>query len=234
MTTPDRLPKLVRSYLERVLPKGANVPAQLRITQRGKMHMKPGGRATRFTATERFAVDRVAFVWVARFPILPAVSLKVLDSYANGVGTLRVRALGMPVQTRAGPEMAVSEAYRYLAELPWVPHAMLTNEHLHWRDVDDRHVEVTTRVADEQPTVRLDFDAAGDIVRSSADGRPRDTGGTLRPTRWGGDFSDYVTLGGIRMPAAGEVYWDLPAGRFVYWRARITSVAGTNRPFEPG
>jgi len=88
------------------------------------MFRRPGAQAMRFTATERFAVERVAFSWKARFPIAPLVSVKVLDGYAHGSGMLRVRALGFPVQTRSGRDIDAGEAYRYLAELPWVPHAM--------------------------------------------------------------------------------------------------------------
>lgn len=45
---------------------------QVQIVQRGQMWMKPDGRALRFTAARRFVVDRVAFSWSARFPLLRA------------------------------------------------------------------------------------------------------------------------------------------------------------------
>jgi hypothetical protein len=28
----------------------------------------------------------------------------------------------------------------------------------------------------------------------------------------------------VRVPAGGEAWWDLPEGRFVYWRGRVTGV----------
>jgi hypothetical protein len=37
------------------------------------------------------------------------------------------------------------EAMRYLAELPWLPQAMVANQELEWRQIDDRTVEVATR-----------------------------------------------------------------------------------------
>jgi hypothetical protein len=186
------------------------------------MFRRPGARAMRFTATERFAVERVAFSWKARFPIAPLVSVKVLDGHAHGSGMLRVRALGFPVQTRSGRDIDAGEACRYLAELPWVPHAMAANHELEWREVDERSVEVIAEVSGERPTVRLEFDDTGDIVRCSADARPRDVDGGSWPTRWGGDLRDYRTLGAIRMPTRAEVYWDLPERRFVYWRGQVT------------
>ncbi len=87
-------------------------------------------------------------------------------------------------------------------------------------------------MGDERPTVWIEFDDGGNIVRCFADSRPRDVQGGSVPTRWGGELGDYRTLGGMRMPARGEVYWELPEGRFVYWRGEITSAQALEEPFE--
>jgi uncharacterized protein DUF6544 len=42
--------------------------------------------------------------------------------------------------------------------------------------------------------------------------------------RWGGEFGEYTDFGGTRLPAFGEAWWELPEGRFVYWRGRITTL----------
>jgi hypothetical protein len=53
--------------------------------------------------------------------------------------------------------------------------------------------------------------------------RPRlETGGAL--TRWIGEYGDYASFDGIRVPARREVRWKLPDGPFTYWRGTITSV----------
>lgn len=215
------LPALVRGYLRRAIPSSEPVPAQVRITQTGTMWSKPGSRPLHFTASEWFAVERVGFCWSARFRIAPGVALKVRDGYDAGEGALRVKAFGVPIQRRSGPEVSVAEAYRYLAELPWVPHAMAVNRELEWTELDERSVEVGYPVHGERLTLRLDFDASGDIFRCSTGGRPSDDGTRLP---WAGDFSDYRTLGGVRLPTFAEVYWDLPGDRFVYWRGAVTSV----------
>lgn len=62
------------------------------------MWWKPGGRPLRFTAVEEFAGDEVAFSWRARFPMIPFVSLHVVDRHKAGDGFLEARAPG----TRAG------------------------------------------------------------------------------------------------------------------------------------
>jgi hypothetical protein len=201
------LPRLVAHYLDRAQASGS--PERIQIEQEGRMWMKPGGRALRFRAVEEFEVRRVAFSWRARFPL----GLRVSDGYADGKGTLEVRLLGLPLRRQAGPEIDEGEALRYLAELPWVPHAMAHNPGLEWRALEDDAVEVSCG----HLAVRLDFDAEGDIVRASSDLRRYE--GT--PRSWGGEYSAYAVLGGMRLPTAAEVYWELDSGRFVHWRGRV-------------
>src|SRR6266545_446140 len=118
-------PTLVRRYVERVLPPGGRLPRRVRIRQTGQMWRKPGGRRLPFTSVEEFAVEEVAFSWRARFPVLPLVSMSVLDGYAGGEGRLEARLFGVPFIRVGGPETAEGEAIRYLSELPWVPHAVV-------------------------------------------------------------------------------------------------------------
>jgi hypothetical protein len=109
---------------------------------------------------------------------------------------------------------------------------MAANPELEWQEVDGRTVAVSTQVAGQRPTVRLEFDESGDIVRCRAEARQRDVEGGSAPTPWGGDLSDYRTLQGIRMPTRAEVYWELPNTRFVYWRGQITAVR-VEKQFDP-
>lgn len=217
------LPELVRSYLERSLPPGARVPAAVRVQQTGEMRKKPGARAMPFRATEDFAVDRVAFSWRARFPILGPLALTVVDEFTNGDGQLRVSLLGIPLQTEKGPETAVGEAMRYLAELAWAPQAIVANRELEWQEIDNESVEVACRVGATRVAVRWRFNEDGDVAGVTGM-RPFLVGKTFVPRRWGGEFGEYATFRGIRAPISGQVWWDLPEGRFVYWRGRLTGL----------
>jgi hypothetical protein len=198
----------------------------VRIGQEGEMRQRPGGRALRFSAVEELAVDRIAFTWRARFPL----AIRVFDGYSGGRGKLEARVLGVPVMRQSGPDIAVGEAFRYLAELPLVPWAMAHNEELEWRELDDHSVEVAGRVGGRRPAVTLEFDTAGDIVRMRCAARPRQVGRTSVPTAWGGEFGDYRAFGGMRIPARAQVYWELDQGRFVYWRGTVTSAVALDDP----
>jgi hypothetical protein len=186
------------------------------------MWKKRGARAMVFTATEDFAVDRVAFSWRARFPLAGPLAMTVVDGFGDGAGQLRVSLLGIPLQTQKGPETNVGEAMRYLAELVWAPQAIAANPELEWRTIDERTVEVTYDAA-TKATVRWEFDAVGDPVRATGV-RPLPVGKSFVATRWGGDFREYKEFAGTRAPSFGEAWWELPDGPFVYWRGRVTAL----------
>jgi hypothetical protein len=149
--------------------------------------------------------------------------MTVVDGFAHGAGQLRVSLLGIPLQTQTGPETNVGEAMRYLAELDWAPHAIAANRELEWRDVDEHTVEVICDVAESRAAVRWEFDDAGDFVRATGV-RPFPVGKTFVPRPWGGDYAEHTDFAGTRVPSFGEAWWELPEGRFVYWRGRLTAL----------
>lgn len=129
-----------------------------------------------FTAIQVFRVSTVAFEWRARFPLLGRLALHVVDRYADGEGEPAVRLLGLPLQRQRGSEVAVGEALRYLAEIPWVPHAMLANHQLAWRQLDERRVEVATQLAGRRVVAELLTDETCGVVACSSAMRKRRDG----------------------------------------------------------
>lgn len=218
MADSSLIPDLVLAFAERSVPADAT-PREVRLEQRGEMRLRPGGRTIGFTAVERIAVDRIEFSWLARFPF----ALRVTDGYRDGAGELAVRLLGVPLQRERGPEASSGEALRYLAELPFAPPAILHNPQLEWDVLDARSVEVAARVDGERLSAVLDFDDAGNVVRASSRMRRRKVDGTWRTTPWGGEFGGYAELDGLWLPTSGEAYWDLPEGRYVYWRGTLSA-----------
>jgi hypothetical protein len=218
----QHLPELVRTYLARSLRGDGALPAAVRVKQAGEMRRKPGARPLRFTATEHFAVDRVGFAWRASFPLVGPLAMTVVDQLAEGKGQLRVSLLGLPLQTQTGPETTVGEAMRYLAELVWAPPAITANRALGWRELDERALEVTASVP-ARVAVRWRFDDNGDLLEATGE-LPFPVGKSFVSRLWGGRFGEYASFGGVRAPTNGEAWWQLPEGRFVYWRARVTAL----------
>jgi len=205
---------------------------QVEITQRGQMWMKPGARPRSFTAVQRLAVDRVAFSWGARFPLLGPLELRVVDDYDAGRGALTISIFGLPVRRQQGPETIRGEALRYLAELPLVPPALMRNGDLEFREIDQRRIEVATNVLGERLAVTLELDESGNMIRASTTMRELERDGGWRATPWGGEFRDYTQIGPLLLPAEAEAHWGLDTGRYVYWRGRITEAALVDEPFR--
>jgi hypothetical protein len=220
--TPPRgpLPDLVRRYVERVLPDNGPIPRFARITQHGEMWRRPGAKPRRFSAIEEFHTDEVAFSWHARFPIGPLLVARIDDGYRDGVGWMRGSIVRIPFLDTSDEGVTFGEAQRYLAEIPWVPHAVLANRNLYWTQIDARRVALSTFVGARRAVAVLEFDALADIVRVHVDARPR-AGDVPRP--WTGYFTDYASFGGVRIPRTAEVRWELPKGPFTYWRGQVTA-----------
>lgn len=220
----ERLPGAIRNYYAKSVRADLADARVVRVTQTGEMKLAPDKPPVSFTATEHFATHEVAFVWNARVRMAPMVGAVVVDRFANGRGLLDARLFGtLSVAHGVGPDTDVGEAQRYLAEIAWVPQAIALNPELSWRSVDERRIEVGTGINSSRAVVTLTFDGDGDIIGASAR-RPRQVGDRSVLTTWGGAFSAYRELGGLRVPTHGEVWWDLPEQRFVYWRGDVTGV----------
>ena len=93
---------------------------------------------------------------------------------------------------------------RYLAELPWVPQAL----------------HPTTRPRGVTPRRRMPstspHPSAGPTCPCGCT--------STRPATWRGRFGDYGVLGGVRIPTSAEVWWELPEGRFTYFRGAVTGL----------
>jgi hypothetical protein len=65
----------------------------------------------------------------------------------------------------AGPQASKAELMRYLAELAWVPQAILHNTRLSWREIDATTIEVSAKSQAGPARVRRIFEN-GDITAS--------------------------------------------------------------------
>jgi len=195
------------------------------LTQSGEMWLRPGSKPVSFAARQTLAVAEVAFLWHARLPMGPGLSMKVIDYVVGDEAGLEGRLLGvLPVVRMTNADtMFRGEAMRYLAELIWNPDAMLLNRHLDWRVLDVRTLAVATGEGARRCEIRMILDATGDLMRMEADDRPRQSGRVTTNSPWFGRASDYRTIGGRRIPVQAEVGWLLDGVEFVYWRGRVES-----------
>jgi len=220
----DRLPPVIADFARRG---GAEPGTGLRVatfTQDGELRLRKGGSFTPVVAWQIVALGRAGFLWDARLSIGPVQHLRVVDAFVGAEGLLDARLFGsLPVARMSGRELTLGEAYRYLAELPWAPDAILGNPDLVWRVTGADTVEVRLATQGGTARVTLRFDTGGDIVAIEAKDRPaRDRSGKMTKLDWQGRFGDYRQIGPRRLPEFGEVGYVYPdTGYEPYFRGRI-------------
>ncbi|MCV2866170.1 DUF6544 family protein [Albidovulum sediminicola] len=196
-----------------------------RFTQAADLRLKPGAPFQAILATQHVALGEAGFAWDAVRPIGPLPLFRVIDAYDGTGGLLEARFLGaVPLAARSGQDIALGEALRYLAELPWAPDAILGNPDIGWRMTDATHVEASLPVGNAMARVTFSLDAQGDFVTVEAKDRPAfDAQGRAVAYDWRGHFRDYRRIGDRRVPERGEVGYVYPEGYEVYFRGRILS-----------
>jgi len=213
------LPQQVRALAHAHGVQGGDPRHTVTLTQTGQMQTKPGGRWMGFTARQTFATRICAFDWQARFA--PFGALQVRDALVGGVGMLRVSLLGLITlqQMPASRDLTRGEVMRYLAELPWVPQAILHNSALRWQAVNATTLTVSAGEGEATCTVTLTLDTLGRVARIYAPDRSLNG----KPTPWVGRFTDYLQQDGLWLPFAGEVAWVVDGVEGVYWRGKVTN-----------
>lgn len=218
MTGPEErfIPPQIRTYCERCLLTAVPKNARVLLHQHGKMRLGPEKPWMPFKAEQTLSATEPAFCWRATFTMARIIPGVVVDRFENGRGHLDAKLLGLiRVAHGEGPTIDRSQLQRYLAEIVWCPMALLHNQALRFQVLSPRCVRLAVR--DEETYVDLLFDADGDICGVKTLTRYR--GATMQP--WQGRFAEYRVLEGVRIPTLGEVWWQAPEGRFVYWQGKI-------------
>jgi hypothetical protein len=223
VSTPQgRVPALIDAYARRAGAEPGKPWRTASFTQSGEMRLKKGAPFVPLTAWEIVALGAPGIVWDGRIAGGGLKSLRVVDSLVEGQGLLEARLFGsLRLARKEGDATTLAEAFRYLAELPWMPDAMLGNPGIRWAEVGPHTVEAALDTAGGRAAVRFAFDQDGDITGVTARGRPAEEDGQTVTRDWAGRFGDYTQIGPRRLPATGEVGYIYPDGAEIYFRARI-------------
>jgi hypothetical protein len=217
------LPAPVVRYFEHVLTPGQRLLRGARLEHAGTFRGGLDEPWSPFTSVQHFSVRPPGFVWDAAIHLAPLLTVRVRDSYVGGTGGMHgmIASLIPVVNQSGGAALNEGALHRLLAEMVWLPTALLPGHGVTWSPIDDSRARAT--LSDSGTTVWLDFhfNAAGEVVRVATPARYRDVEGTAVPTPWEGTFGSYEEVDGLRVPREGAVEWILPEGRLAYWRGRI-------------
>jgi len=224
------LPTPVARYFRSVLRDGQAIIRQASVTWSGQFNMGQPGRDrwVPFTATQAFAPATRGFVWDARMAMAPGLPVLVCDAFVDGVGSMHGAILGLVrvVDVEGTPGIARSALLRFLGEAVWLPTALLPSQGVDWTAIDDANARATISAGDATVSAHYHFGEDGLIASMSSQERVFDDGKNPPIRRpWGGWYRHYEARNGTKVPTESEVGWDLPSGRFVYWRGTPTSIA---------
>jgi hypothetical protein len=217
-------PAPVQRYFRKVLEEGQHIITSAVIEQSGSINMaQQGERWCSFTARQYVIPARPGFVWNARVAFMRGIPAYVHDAYAAGDGLLKAALFGLiPVTEMKGTrDAAEGELYRFLAEAPWYPTALLPSQGVKWEAADDSSARATLTDGGISVTMLFRFNEENLIESARAEERGREVNGNIVYTPWEGTMKSYETRGEMLIPTEGEVAWILPEGRTPYWRGRL-------------
>jgi hypothetical protein len=204
---------------------GSAIPREVQIWQSGRIKTSEGGKWRPLTAEQTFFSDPPGFVWSARASFAGLLRVEVEDSYRNGVGGLDVKALpGVRLSSATGSDVDRGALLRFLAELVWMPAAMLA-PYISWELVGDHTARAT--IVDHGLTEHAEFHFGEDGLVTRITAIRHKDAGTTRSALWPwvAMVSAYRRLaGGVLVPSRARVLWLLNGRAFGYFEAEVTKV----------
>ena len=200
-TRPVALPAPVVRWWRHVLG-DAPAPTRAKLTMHGEIRL---GRWRPFTAVQLLTPK--GLVWAARVGRWP-LRITGADRYIEGVGTMNWRLAGLlPVLNAGGPDITRSAAGRHAAELVALLPGAVGEPTLRWLELDETtaRARVAHGTSTHEVTIRVDEVGALRTVSLPRWGNP--DGGAFAEHRFGVDFADEVTFGGITMPRTLRAGW---------------------------
>ncbi len=217
------LPEPVRRYLRYARVVGKAPLRTVRLRQRGAMSMAEGSKWLPMTAEQYVTTAPPAFLWYGTLHPFPLVSVSAEDSYADGHGSLRIKAMSLiPIGESHGPETDQGELLRYLGEMAWFPTALLA-DYIRWEAIDDGSARATISLPPITASGILHIDEQGRYTRFTTK-RYRLEHKQLVLRSWMGRWDDYREVAGFRVPMKAEAAYTLETGEFSYFRGEVTEI----------
>lgn len=179
-----------------------------------------------FTSVQHFTSCPAGFIWDAKMKMNSLINVRVRDSYLNGRGAMSAKVLSLisVMDAHDDANLNAGSLMRYLAELAWLPTALLPSENLRWTAIDDDKALATLSDGDTTVSLEFTFNERGEISSFFAPARIYSLKGESRELPWAGRLWNYQERNGMMIPLEGEVSWQMPQGNEPYYKGRIVAV----------
>jgi hypothetical protein len=220
------LPAPVRRYLTWTGIVGKPLVHTVYLRQQGKIRPGNGQLWLPLDAQEYYAVQPPGFVWDARLHLGPLPVGRGRDRYANGRGSMLIKAASVvTVVDASGEAMDQGSMLRYLNEMMWFPTAFL-GDNISFQAIDDNSARVTLTDHGRTATATMSFDPQGRLTEFVAK-RYAMAAGSSQLATWSVPITEYGEFAGLRLPVRCKAVWKLADGDLDYIDVRITELQYT-------
>ena len=141
--------------------------------------------------------------------------LRGTDAFLVGQGSLMITGL-LNVSSRGG-KLDQGQNLAMWAEAPFTtPSVLVLDPRARWEPIDAHTARLIVPFGDREETLRVEFDPETGLMRSVSGMRYRDHENTKTP--WRGEFSEWRTLHGIKVPHRNVAIWADEGGPYGIFR----------------
>ena len=213
----------VRRYLSHAISDSAPLSSGVRMAMSGRIKV---GLWLPFTAEQ--TVDGRSFTWRARVGRGPLTPLRIVDQYADAVGSTEGSLFGRVTLFHAeGLDTARSAATRAAIEsVVFAPSSVLPGRGVAWRAESEHVIVARFDLPPERPEVRVRIDERGAIRAVSALRWGNAGEKTFRYIPFGGEVHAERRFGDFLVPSALSVGWWFDTPRYApFFRAKILDIS---------
>jgi hypothetical protein len=212
------LPEPARRWLTHAIAPGAPLARRAALEMHGEIRL---GRHWHGFTAEQLLMPESGFVWAARTH-LGHLPVSGFDAYAAGVGLMRWRLLGLPVQADTGADVTLSALDRLAAEATMLPTSLVGAT---WRPGPDADTavyahHVAGRHARSHVTIRVG--PAGRLLRVTMRRWAAPEGRQYRLHTFVVEFETEFDAGTMLVPDGISATWTDAGGEF--FRATLDRV----------
>lgn len=223
------LPASVQKWLTSSQVIGKERIRTVRSKQKASLRLQEGQSWLPADTEYYYTTDQPGLLWKARIKAAPLIHIAGRDKYDNGRGHMLIKLLSLFTVANAGGSKEIDQGslLRYLAESVWFPTAAL-NSYIEWEEIDAGSARATMSYKGVTADGVFYFNEQGDVTRFVAE-RYMDKGnGRFALETWSVALSDHREFDGFRIPAKGEVTWELDSGDFTWYRFTVEEMEYNN------
>ncbi len=221
-----RLPQVVQRYIRVSGSMGQPRVQNFRAHFHGRIRSGPAARWMPFTGIQYNFYDapsRLFYMDATMF----GVPVKAFHRFVGPSATMRVKVASLiSIVDASGPIMDKAETVTLFNDLcVFAPSALIT-PNITWNEIDANTVRATFTNLAHTASAVLSFNAAGDLVDFTADGRGALSadGKSIVEMPWSTPLRDHRAFGSHRLMSRGEGVWHAPAGNYSYLEFELDDI----------